>query len=74
MGAVKTIDHIVTSPGIGRSARFKDPDAPKSSRSSNRSDRAATPADRPKRASLNSTSVMQVRAVGACYWGSPWFG
>jgi catechol 2,3-dioxygenase-like lactoylglutathione lyase family enzyme len=26
MGAFKTIDHIVTSPGIGRSAWFKDPD------------------------------------------------
>lgn len=25
-GAFKTIDHIVTSPGIGRSAWFKDPD------------------------------------------------
>jgi catechol 2,3-dioxygenase-like lactoylglutathione lyase family enzyme len=26
MGAFKTVDHIVTSPGIGRSAWFKDPD------------------------------------------------
>jgi catechol 2,3-dioxygenase-like lactoylglutathione lyase family enzyme len=26
MGAFKTIDHVVTSPGIGRSAWFKDPD------------------------------------------------
>jgi catechol 2,3-dioxygenase-like lactoylglutathione lyase family enzyme len=26
MGAFKTIDHVVTSPGIGKSAWFKDPD------------------------------------------------
>jgi catechol 2,3-dioxygenase-like lactoylglutathione lyase family enzyme len=26
IGAFKTIDHVVTSPGIGRSACFKDPD------------------------------------------------
>ncbi len=26
MGAFKTVDHVVTSPGIGRSAWFKDPD------------------------------------------------
>jgi catechol 2,3-dioxygenase-like lactoylglutathione lyase family enzyme len=26
IGAFKTIDHVVTSPGIGRSAWFKDPD------------------------------------------------
>ncbi len=26
MGAFKTINHIVTSPGIGKSAWFKDPD------------------------------------------------
>ncbi|HSW79283.1 MAG TPA: VOC family protein [Candidatus Saccharimonadales bacterium] len=26
MGAFKTVDHIVTSPGIGKSAWFKDPD------------------------------------------------
>ncbi len=26
MGAIKTVDHIATSPGIGRSAWFKDPD------------------------------------------------
>jgi catechol 2,3-dioxygenase-like lactoylglutathione lyase family enzyme len=26
MGAIKTIDHIATVPGIGRSAWFKDPD------------------------------------------------
>ena len=26
MGAFKTIDHVVTTPGIGRSAWFKDPD------------------------------------------------
>ncbi len=26
MGAFKTIDHVVTSPGIGRSAWFRDPD------------------------------------------------
>ena len=25
-GAFKTVDHVVTSPGIGRSAWFKDPD------------------------------------------------
>jgi predicted enzyme related to lactoylglutathione lyase len=25
-GTFKTIDHIVTTPGIGRSAWFKDPD------------------------------------------------
>ena len=27
MGAFKTVDHVVTSAGIGRSAWFKDPDA-----------------------------------------------
>jgi hypothetical protein len=26
MGAMKTIDHVLTSPGIGKSAWFKDPD------------------------------------------------
>jgi catechol 2,3-dioxygenase-like lactoylglutathione lyase family enzyme len=26
MGAFKTVDHIVTTPGIGKSAWFKDPD------------------------------------------------
>jgi catechol 2,3-dioxygenase-like lactoylglutathione lyase family enzyme len=26
MGAIKTIDHVATVPGIGRSAWFKDPD------------------------------------------------
>ena len=26
MGAFKTVDHVVTTPGIGRSAWFKDPD------------------------------------------------
>ena len=26
MGAFKTIDHVVTTPGIGKSAWFKDPD------------------------------------------------
>jgi catechol 2,3-dioxygenase-like lactoylglutathione lyase family enzyme len=26
MGALKTIDHVLTSPGIGKSAWFKDPD------------------------------------------------
>ncbi len=26
LGAFKTIDHVVTSPGIGKSAWFKDPD------------------------------------------------
>lgn len=26
MGAFETIDHVVTSAGIGRSAWFKDPD------------------------------------------------
>jgi catechol 2,3-dioxygenase-like lactoylglutathione lyase family enzyme len=26
MGAFKTIDHVVTTPGVGRSAWFKDPD------------------------------------------------
>jgi hypothetical protein len=26
MDAFKTIDHVVTSPGIGRSAWFQDPD------------------------------------------------
>ena len=26
IGAFKTIDHVVTSPGIGKSAWFKDPD------------------------------------------------
>ena len=26
MGAMKTVDHVLTSPGIGRSAWFKDPD------------------------------------------------
>jgi hypothetical protein len=25
-GSFKTIDHVVTSPGVGRSAWFKDPD------------------------------------------------
>jgi catechol 2,3-dioxygenase-like lactoylglutathione lyase family enzyme len=25
-GALKTVDHVVTTPGIGRSAWFKDPD------------------------------------------------
>ncbi len=26
MGAMKTVDHVLTSPGIGKSAWFKDPD------------------------------------------------
>jgi len=26
MGAFKTVDHVVTTPGVGRSAWFKDPD------------------------------------------------
>lgn len=26
MGAMKTIDHVLTSPGIGKSSWFKDPD------------------------------------------------
>jgi catechol 2,3-dioxygenase-like lactoylglutathione lyase family enzyme len=26
MGSFKTVDHVVTTPGIGRSAWFKDPD------------------------------------------------
>lgn len=26
MGAIKTVNHVATSPGIGRSAWFKDPD------------------------------------------------
>ena len=26
LGAFKTVDHVVTSPGIGKSAWFKDPD------------------------------------------------